>query len=78
MANNTHMFTQAGVTPNTYVMYNEISSDFMTALDKNKNSFQLVPPHTNRRNLAKHSIQTFKNHFKAGLASVGPNFPLSE
>ena len=29
-----NMFTQAGVAPNTYVMDNEISSDFITALTK--------------------------------------------
>ena len=71
------MLTQAGMAPNTYVMDNEISSDFIAALTKNI-SYQLVPPHTHRHNLGEHDIQTFKNHFKSGLASVDPNFPLSE
>ena len=73
-----NMFTQAGVAPNAYVMDNVISSDFVAALTKNNTSFQLVPPHTHRRNLAERAIQTFKNHFKAGLVSVDSNFPLSE
>ena len=39
--------------------------------------YQLMPPHIHRRNSAKRAIQTFKNHFIAGLASTDPNFPLS-
>ena len=38
--------------------------------------FQLVPPHLNRRNSAERAIQTFKNNFIAGLASVNENFPV--
>jgi hypothetical protein len=37
---------------------------------------QLAPPHIHRRNNAERAIQTFKNHFIAGLFSVDPNFPL--
>ena len=72
------MFTQVGTVPNTYVMDNDISSEFTTALTKNGTTYQLVPPHTYCRNLAERGIQPFKNHFKAGLISVDPNFPLSE
>ena len=36
-----------------------------------------MPPHNHRRNSADRAIQTFKNHFIAGLASTDPNFPLS-
>ena len=36
-----------------------------------------MPPHIHRRNSAERAIQTFKNHFIAGLASTDPNFPLS-
>lgn len=59
-------------------MNNKISSEFITTLTKNNTSYQLLPPHTHRCNLAERAIQTFKNHFKAGRASVDPNFPLSE
>jgi hypothetical protein len=38
--------------------------------------FQLVPPHCHRRNAAERAIQTFKEHFVAGLSSVDPSFPL--
>ena len=38
--------------------------------------FQLTPAGLHRRNLAERAIQTFKNHFIAGLCSTHPNFPL--
>jgi hypothetical protein len=71
-------FSKAGTAPHTWVMDNEISDEFTSALTTNNVAFQLVPPHTHRRNLAERAIQTWKNHFKAGLASVDPKFPLSE
>ena len=72
------MFARAGAAPNTYVMDNEISNELIEALKDNNTTYQLVPPYTHRRNLAERAIQTYKNHFKAGLASVDPNFSLSE
>ena len=71
-------FKKSGVAPATYVMDNETSNELLKALSDNSTSYQLVPPHTHRRNMAEHAIQTYKNHFKAGLASVNPNFPSSE
>ena len=59
-------------------MDNEISNDLKIALKENDTSYQLVPPYSHRRNLAERAIQTWKNHFKAGLASLNPNFPLAE
>ena len=78
MANFHDMFTQAGTSPNTYVMDNEVSSEFTAVLTKNDTKYQLVPPHTHRRNLVERGIQTSKIKFKAGLASVDSNFTLSE
>jgi hypothetical protein len=37
-------------------------------------SYQLVPPHCHRTNAAERAIRTFKEHFKAGLATVNPEF----
>ena len=64
--------------PNTYLIDNEASEELKTAMKKRNVDFQLVPPHIHRANLAERAIQTFKHHFKAGLASVDPNFPLAE
>ena len=69
---------QAGVTPNTWILDNEVSQELKTALTKNKTSYQLVPPYTHRANAAERAIQTFKAHFTAGLASVDPDYPVSE
>ena len=44
----------------------------MTARDEH---FQLVLPNLHRQNSVERAIQTFKNHFVAGLASVNKNFP---
>ena len=71
-------FEIAGIQPEVYLLDNEISLEFKAALKKENISFQLVPPHCHRANLAERAIQTFKSHFKAGLASVNPDFPLAE
>ena len=52
------MFLKAGAAPNTYIMDNEISQEFVQALIDNKTTYQLVPPYTHRRNLAERAIQT--------------------
>ena len=71
-------FVIAGMQPNTYVLDNEVSDLLITAMHKENITFQLVPPHIHRANLAERAIQTYKNHFKAGLATVDPDFPLAE
>ena len=67
------IFAQSGAVPCTYVMDNEIPNKFIQALHQHKTSYQLVPPHTRHKNIAECAIQTYKNHFKGGLASVEPN-----
>ena len=59
-------------------MDNEASADLKQAMLSKSISYQLVPPHIHRTNLAERAIQTFKNHFKAGFASVDPKFPARE
>ena len=68
----------AGVAPKSYIMDNECSADLKTALAKADVKYQLVPPHIHRANKAERAIQTFKNHLKAGLASLDPDFPIHE
>jgi hypothetical protein len=36
-----------------------------------------APPHLHRQNAAERAIQTFKNHFVAGLCSVDKQFPMN-
>ena len=71
-------FKKAGIAPDIWILDNEVSNDLKTAFNEQETKFQLVPPHSHRRNLAERAIQTWKNHFKAGLASTNPNFPLNE
>ena len=59
-------------------MDNEASTTLKSAMTKNQTSYQLLPPHTHRSNVAEQAIQTFKNHIKAGLASLDPQYPVSE
>jgi hypothetical protein len=68
----------SGNSPDIYVLDNEKSSEIIEAFNKYNVKYQLAPPYSHRTNLAERAIQTFKSHFKAGLASCDPNFPLSE
>ena len=73
-----NIFAHAGLAPKTWVLDNETSQTLQLAMTKKKTKFQLVPPNNHRANAAERAIQTFKSHFKAGLASVDPEFPISE
>ena len=66
-----------GLRPRLHTLDNEASTNLKDFLTAEKVEYQLMPPHIHRHNSAKPAIQTFKNHFIAGLASTDPNFPLS-
>ena len=66
----------AGFKPMLHILDNEASAAFKTFLAQQKVDFQLVPPQNHRRNAAERAIQTFKNHFIAGLASTHREFPM--
>ena len=61
-----------GIAPKLHVLDNEYSLDMNKAFKKYDVAFQLVPPHVHRRNAADCAIQTWKNHFWAGLATCNP------
>ena len=67
-----------GVAPKTFILDNETSNSLLNAFEKEKLTYQLVPPHIHRKNAAERAIDTWKNHFIAGLSSVHPEFPLHE
>ena len=71
-------FAKAGVAPKVWVLDNEKSGILESAFEKYKVDFQYVPAYTHRSNLAERAIQTFKAHFKAGLAITNPNFPKAQ
>jgi len=70
-------FATAGVAPKTYVLDNEKSKDLIDSFTTHNIDYQLVAPYRHCKQ-AERAIKTFKEHFKSGLASVDPNFPLSE
>jgi hypothetical protein len=65
-----------GFKPRLQRLDNKCSQALRSLLNQQDIQFQLAPPHMHRRNAAERAIQTFKNHFVAGLCSVDLNFPL--
>jgi hypothetical protein len=65
-----------GLKPHLQHFDNGASLALINYLTQQGITYQLAPPHINRRNNAERVIQTFKNHFIAGLCSVDPTSPL--
>ena len=61
-----------------HALDNEFNSIFQEAFDKYRVRYQTVEPYKHRVNAAERAIQTFKAHFKPGLATRYPNFPATE
>jgi hypothetical protein len=57
-------------------MDNEFSAAFRQYLVDEHIALQLVPLNLHRQNAEERAIQTFKNHFLAGLCSVDKQFPM--
>ena len=55
----------ATVAPNIYLLDKELELDLKTT----GTDYQLITPYSHRNNLAERAIQTWRNHFKAGLAT---------
>ena len=71
-------FNKVGHDPETHILDKEVSKDSLDSFDHEKMQHQLVTPCKYRNNQAGCDIQTFKSHFKSGIATVNPNFPFSE
>jgi hypothetical protein len=65
-----------GFKPHLQRLDNEASLALINYLTQQIITYQLAPPHIQRKNNVERAIQTFKNHFIAGLCSVDPTFPL--
>jgi hypothetical protein len=65
-----------GLRPSLQRLDNEACLALRNYLTKQGIDYQLAPRHIHGRNNAERVIQTFKNHFIAGLCSVDPNFPI--
>ena len=67
-----------GHAPELHILDNQCSEELRKAFKKYQVNFQLVPPHVHRQNAAERAIQTWKNHFLAGISPLDPNFPIQE
>jgi len=65
-----------GILPKHHILDNEISDEFRGAIKKHNMTYELVPPHDHRRNLAERAIQTWKGHFISILCGVDEDFPM--
>ena len=72
------IFLKRGISPETYVMDNEVSQDLKKSLLNYNVKYQLTPPNMYRINAAERAIRTFKNHFLAGLSTLDPSYPIAE
>jgi hypothetical protein len=66
---------EKGFKPRFNVLDNEASSAITEYLRRKDIKWQFVPPNEHRVNAAERAIQTFKNHFIAGLCSTDKQFP---
>ena len=64
------------LTPKTHVLDNECSKVLKEYTEEKNDTFQMVPPHLHRQNTTERAIQTFKNHFIAGMVPTQNNFLL--
>ena len=69
-----NLLSNRGLAPKMHYLDNKCPTALQKFMTEKDERFQLVPPHLHRRNSAERAIQTFKNHFIAGLDIVNKNF----
>jgi hypothetical protein len=67
--------TVKGFRPELQILDNEASAPLKNFFTANDVEYQLVPPHFQGHYAAERAIQTFKEHFVAGLSYIDPAFP---
>ena len=67
--------TKQGFKPSFNIIDNVVSKAIKKYLDEEEIKMQAVEPNNHRVNAAEHAIQTFKNHFVAGLSIGDKDFP---
>jgi hypothetical protein len=66
--------TEKGFKPKLQTMDNEASAALKNYFTAKEMNYQLVPKYCHITNAAERAFRTFKEHFKAGLATVDPDF----
>ena len=59
-----------------HILDNKISTEFKKSIETNRVTYQLVPPHDRRLNVAENSIQVFKDHFVSVLCGTDITFSM--
>ena len=59
-------------------MDNEASTEIKRSIARRNGTYQLAEPHNHRTLDAERAIQTYKDHFIAGLCSTDTKFPLNQ
>jgi len=59
-----------------HILDNKCSAKFKEKILENDMTYQLVPPHDHRRNVAEKAVQVFKDHFIAVLCGTDNKFPI--
>ena len=67
--------SKRGFKPRFNIIDNAASKAIKKYLEEAQIGLQLVEPHNHRVNAAERAIQTFKNHFIAGLSTCATAFP---
>jgi hypothetical protein len=67
--------TAKGFKPKLQTLDNKAFAALKHFFTANDMEYQLVPTHCRPHNAAERAIQTFKEHFVAGISSVDPTFP---
>jgi hypothetical protein len=68
--------TSNGFEPKLQTMDNEASAVLKKYVTEKEMNYQLVPPYCHRTNAAERAIRTFRENFKASLATVDPYLPV--
>ena len=68
--------TKRGFKPKLHILDNECSKILEKFILSNDSKCQFVKADNHRVNAAERAIQTFKNHFIAGLCTIDPHFPM--
>ena len=68
--------TTRGFKPRLNVMDNQCSKTIQKFIESSKAKIQLVNPDDHRVNAAERAIQTWKNHWLAGMGTLDPNCPI--
>eukprot|EP00957_Ditylum_brightwellii_P055189 4183804-Ditylum_brightwellii.AAC.1 len=66
-----------GYKPKLHKLDNETSHELKAWIEGQQTTVQYTPPDMHRTNATEKAIQTWKNHFLAGLTSLPAKFPIN-